>query len=102
MSSTVTVKLKRNITPTLTLQQSTQSILITHFHPDNYSQTVVESTGFYLLGNTNIQYIDDDGNGVIRTFISWVELQRQSQMHLLEQSIKYRTSGIDFSQYYMW
>ena len=39
------------------------------YHPTaNHSQTVVESGGFYLSGNTNIQYIDDDGNGLIRTF----------------------------------
>ena len=28
----------------------------------------MESTGFYLSGNTNVQYIDDDGSGNIRTF----------------------------------
>jgi hypothetical protein len=28
----------------------------------------VESSGFFLSGNTNEQYVDDDGSGVIRTF----------------------------------
>ena len=39
------------------------------YHPAaSWAQTVVESTGFYLSGNTNEQFIDDDGNGNIRTF----------------------------------
>ena len=39
------------------------------YHPtNNHSQTVVESSGFFLSGNTNEQYVDDDGSGVIRTF----------------------------------
>ena len=29
---------------------------------------MVESGGFFLAGNTNVQYIDDDGAGNIRTF----------------------------------
>ena len=29
---------------------------------------MVESSGFYLSGNTNEQFIDDDGSGNVRTF----------------------------------
>ena len=29
---------------------------------------MVESSGFFLVGDTNEQYIDDDGSGTIRTF----------------------------------
>lgn len=70
LSSTVSLKLKRNITPTLNAATKyTVSFNNAAYHPAaGWSQTVVESTGFYLSGNTNVQYIDDDGSGNIRTF----------------------------------
>ena len=70
LSSTATVKLKRIITPTLNaITKYTISFNNMVYHPAaSWSQTVVESTGFYLTGNTNEQFIDDDGNGNIRTF----------------------------------
>ena len=70
LSSTVAVKLKRNVS--VTLNASTKYTINFNnaaYHPtNNHSQTVVESGGFFLAGNTNIQYIDDDGAGNIRTF----------------------------------
>jgi len=70
LSSTVAVKLKRNIS--VTLNASTKYTINFNnaaYHPtNNHSQTVVESGGFFLAGNTNVQYIDDDGAGNIRTF----------------------------------
>ena len=70
LSSTVTVKLKRVISPTLaTATKYTINFNNSGYHPgEAWSQTVVESTGFYLLGNSNLQYIEDDGSGVIKTF----------------------------------
>ena len=70
LSSTATMKLKRVITPTLTaITKYTISFNNAVYHPAlNWAQTVVESTGFYLSGNTNEQFIDDDGSGNIRTF----------------------------------
>ena len=70
LSSTATLKLKRVVTPTLNaITKYTISYNNAVYHPAiNWSQTVVESTGFYLSGNTNEQFIDDDGNGNIRTF----------------------------------
>ena len=70
LSSTATLKLKRVVTPTLNaITKYTISFNNMVYHPTiNWSQTVVESTGFYLSGNTNEQFIDDDGNGNIRTF----------------------------------
>ena len=70
LSSTVAVKLKRNITPTLNAATKyTIKFNNAAYHPTAaHSQTVVESSGFYLSGNTNLQYIDDDGSGNIRTF----------------------------------
>jgi hypothetical protein len=70
LSSTATMKLKRIVTPTLSaITKYTVSFNNAAYHPSiNWSQTVVESTGFYLSGNTNEQFIDDDGNGNIRTF----------------------------------
>ena len=70
LSSTATLKLKRIVTPTLNaITKYTVSFNNAVYHPAiNWSQTVVESTGFYLSGNTNEQFIDDDGNGNIRTF----------------------------------
>ena len=70
LSSTATLKLKRVVTPTLNaITKYTVSFNNMVYHPAiNWSQTVVESTGFYLSGNTNEQFIDDDGNGNIRTF----------------------------------
>jgi len=70
LSSTVALKLKRNITPTLNASTKyTISFNNAVYHPAaGWSQTVVESTGFYLSGNTNLQYIDDDGSGIVRTF----------------------------------
>ena len=70
LSSTSTMKLKRIITPTL---QAATKYTISYnnaaYHPAlAWAQTVVESTGFYLSGNTNEQFIDDDGSGNIRTF----------------------------------
>ena len=70
LSSTSTMKLKRIITPTL---QAATKYTISYnneaYHPAiGWAQTVVESTGFYLSGNTNEQFIDDDGSGNIRTF----------------------------------
>jgi hypothetical protein len=70
LSSTATLKLKRIITPTLTaVTKYTISYNNAAYHPSiGWSQTVVESTGFYLSGNTNEQFIDDDGSGNLRTF----------------------------------
>ena len=70
MSSTVALKLKRNITPTLSASTKyTVNFNNAAYHPaTGWSQTVVESSGFYLSGNTNLQYIDDDGSGIVRTF----------------------------------
>ena len=70
LSSTATMKLKRIITPTLTaVTKYTISYNNAAYHPAlAWAQTVVESTGFYLSGNTNEQFIDDDGSGNIRTF----------------------------------
>jgi len=70
LSSTSTMKLKRIITPTL---QAATKYTISYnnaaYHPAlAWAQTVVESTGFYLSGNTNEQFIDDDGSGNVRTF----------------------------------
>ena len=70
LSSTVAVKLKRNVS--VTLNASTKYTINFNnaaYHPtNNHSQTVVESGGFFLAGNTNVQYIDDDGSGNVRTF----------------------------------
>ena len=70
LSSTATLKLKRVVTPTLNaITKYTVSFNNAVYHPAaSWSQTVVESTGFYLSGNTNEQFIDDDGNGKLRTF----------------------------------
>ena len=70
LSSTATVKLKRIVTPTLNaITKYTIEFNNAGYHPSaNWAQTVVESTGFYLSGNTNEQFIDDDGSGNIRTF----------------------------------
>ena len=70
LSSTATVKLKRIITPTLNaITKYTIAFNNAAYHPAaSWAQTVVESTGFYLSGNTNEQFIDDDGNGNLRTF----------------------------------
>ena len=70
LSSTSTVKLKRTITPTLSASTKyTVQFNNAAYHPAaSWSQTVVESSGFYLSGNSNVQYIDDNGSGIIRTF----------------------------------
>ena len=70
LSSTVALKLKRNVTPTLSASTKyTVNFNNAAYHPSTgWSQTVVESSGFYLSGNTNLQYIDDDGSGIVRTF----------------------------------
>ena len=70
LSSTATMKLKRIVTPTLSaITKYTVSFNNAAYHPAiAWAQTVVESTGFYLSGNTNEQFIDDDGSGNIRTF----------------------------------
>ena len=70
LSSTATLKLKRIITPTLNaITKYTISFNNIAYHPSaDWAQTVVESTGFYLDGNSNEQFIDDDGSGNIRTF----------------------------------
>ena len=70
LSSTATLKLKRIITPTINaITKYTISFNNTAYHPSaSWAQTVVESTGFYLDGNSNEQFIDDDGSGNIRTF----------------------------------
>ena len=70
LSSTATLKLKRIVTPTLNaITKYTINFNNMAYHPAaSWSQTVVESTGFYLSENTNEQFIDDDGNGNIRTF----------------------------------
>ena len=70
LSSTVALKLKRKITPTLNASTKyTISFNNAAYHPtNNHSQTVLESSGFFLSGNTNEQFIDDNGSGVVRTF----------------------------------
>jgi len=62
--------LKRIITPTLNaITKYTIAFNNAAYHPTAaHSQTITESTGFYLSGNTNEQFIDDDGSGNIRTF----------------------------------
>ena len=61
LSSTATVKLKRIITPTLNaITKYTIAFNNAAYHPAaSWAQPVVESTGFYLSGNTNEQFIDD-------------------------------------------
>ena len=70
LSRTAILKLKRVVTPTLNaITKYTISFNNAVYHPAaSWSQTVVESTGFYLSGNSNEQFIDDDGNGNLRTF----------------------------------
>ena len=70
LSSTVAVKLKRKLTPTLNASTKyTINFNNAGYHPsENHSQTVLESSGFFLSGNTNEQYIDDNGSGIVRTF----------------------------------
>ena len=70
LSSTTTLKLKRIITPTINaITKYTIGFNNAAYHPAaSWAQTVVESTGFYLDGNSNEQFIDDDGSGNIRTF----------------------------------
>jgi hypothetical protein len=70
LSSTSTMKLKRIITPTLSaVTKYTISYNNAAYHPTlAWAQTVLESTGFYLSGNINEQFIDDDGSGNVRTF----------------------------------
>ena len=70
LSSTVAVKLKRKLTPTLNASTKyTINFNNAGYHPsENHSQTVLESSGFFLAGNTNEQYIDDNGSGIVRTF----------------------------------
>ena len=70
LSSTVALKLKRKITPTLNASTKyTINFNNAAYHPtNNHSQTVLESSGFFLSGNTNEQFIDDNGSGVVRTF----------------------------------
>ena len=70
LSSTATLKLKRIVTPTINaITKYTISFNNVAYHPSaSWAQTVVESTGFYLDGNSNEQFIDDDGNSNIRTF----------------------------------
>ena len=70
LSSTATLKLKRIVTPTINaITKYTISFNNIAYHPSaDWAQTVVESTGFYLDGNSNEQFIDDDGNSNIRTF----------------------------------
>ena len=70
LSSTVAVKLKRKLTPTLNASTKyTINFNNAGYHPSaNHSQTVLESSGFFLSGNTNEQYIDDNGSGIVRTF----------------------------------
>ncbi|MDP7368425.1 MAG: hypothetical protein QGH83_14345, partial [Candidatus Pacebacteria bacterium] len=70
LSSVVTVKLKTIITPTLAADTKyTINFNSAGYHPTTgWAQTIVESTGFYLSGRTDVQYIDDDGSGNIRTF----------------------------------
>ena len=70
LSSTATIKLKRIVTPTLNaITKYTVAFNNAAYHPTAaHSQTVTESTGSYLSGNTNEQFIDDDGSGNIRTF----------------------------------
>jgi len=70
LSSTVAVKLKRKITPTLNSSTKyTINFNNAGYHPsENHSQTVLESSGFFLAGDTNEQYIDDNGSGIVRTF----------------------------------
>ena len=70
LSSTVAVKLKRKITPTLNASTKyTINFNNAGYHPsENHSQTVLESSGFFLAGDTNEQYIDDNGSGIVRTF----------------------------------
>ena len=70
LSSTATMKLKRIVTPSYNaITKYTISFNNMAYHPAaGWAQTVVESTGFYLSGNTNEQFIEDDGNGNIRTF----------------------------------
>ena len=72
LSSTATMKLKRIVTPTLSaITKYTIGFNNAAYHPSaSWAQTVVESTGFYLSGNTNEQFIDDDGNGNIYCTIS--------------------------------
>jgi len=70
LSTTATIKLKRSLIPTLAAATKyTVNFNNAAYHPAaSWTQTIIESTGFYLSGNSNIQYIDDNGSGILRTF----------------------------------
>jgi len=73
LSNTTRLTLNQIITPTL--NASTQYVIdfnnaLYNPHSGHNSTLggVTVSTGFIIAGNTNTLYIDDDGNGIIRTY----------------------------------
>jgi len=73
LSNTTRLTLNQIITPTL--NASTQYIIDFNnalYNPHSgHNATlggITSSTGFTIAGNTNTLYIDDDGNGIIRTY----------------------------------
>ena len=73
LSNTTRLTLNQIITPTL--NASTQYVIDFNnalYNPHSgHNATlggITSSTGFTIAGNTNTLYIDDDGNGIIRTY----------------------------------
>ena len=73
LSNITKVKMYKNITPTLNSGlKYTLSFNNAFYNPHSgHNATlggITSSTGFTIAGNTNTLYIDDDGNGIIRTY----------------------------------
>lgn len=73
LSNITTLRIEKTFTPTLnTSNQYILNFANAFFHPhaghNSAMGGVTTSTGFTVVGNTNTLFLDDDGNGNIRTY----------------------------------
>jgi len=69
LSNITTVKMRKEFTPTLS-SSTKYDIYFRNaiYNPHSGHESVVDSTGFKVAGNTNEMFLDDDGQGNIRVY----------------------------------
>lgn len=69
LSNITNLRIAKNLTPSLSVAENyTVKFSNPLFHPHAGHVSILSSTGFTISGNSNTLYLDDDGNGNVRTY----------------------------------
>jgi len=69
LSNITNLRISKNLIPSLSVAENyTVKFSNPLFHPHSGHISILSSTGFTISGNSNTLYLDDDGNGNVRTY----------------------------------